>query len=428
MLDKKELTQLENELSGKSWHLLYLLSSKAIFNVSSEILFESIGKIFVHDFDFEAFHWINVENNNFKPCKSWQFKDKNSKYPIINTINSNELSNPIIQEINALLQKNMNSVCFYTLSNQFAPFKQTLILPINHEQKPFAFLQLFSTEPLQLNADFNNLNYLKLLQLELQRQFERCHVYEKERDQVVQLAQASRLSSLGAMAGGIAHEINNPVTIIMGMLKLVIKELTSDKPINKEKITSTLEKARQYTERISKIVKGIRALSRDGSRDPFILSKVQDIIDNTFGLCEASIQTNSIQLSYDLEDPNLMLECRPVQISQVLLNLINNSLDAIGEQKNPWIHIAVKKINEEIVEFSVTDSGEGIPESIAIQLMQPFFTTKGAGKGTGLGLSISQEIIKAHYGEFALDRNFPNTRFYIQIPIFQNNNMNSRAS
>jgi len=399
----------------KKWKLLYHLSSHDQLFSNTEALIEGLGKKLLSEAESECFTWHWVGENGLIPSRRWGFKNKINSTPF--TIEVDNSKNPVFQNFFEQNLKTSKSL-FIPLNDSFQPFKQVLIVPIGSEGKTTAIVEYYFLES-KIPSLFKDITNLELIQVEINRQLDFCLIHERERDQVVQLAQASRLSSLGAMAGGIAHEINNPVTIIMGMLKMTIKELASDKPLNREKVSGILEKARQYTERISKIVKGIRALSRDGSRDPFIQSKVQDIVDNTFGLCEASIQTNSIQLSYDLEDPDMVIDCRPVQISQVLLNLINNSLDAIGDKKDPWIHVSVKKFNDELIEFSVTDSGEGIPENIANQLMQPFFTTKGAGKGTGLGLSISQEIIKAHFGKFALDRDFPNTRFYLQIPIDQ---------
>lgn len=400
----------------KKWKMLYMLSSHGQSYSNTEALVEILGKKFLGELECDAFywHWV-VGESEYTASRNWAFKKQ-----ALNKQLSTEIDSSKNQAIQAFFETHFktNKCVLLPLIEEFAPYKQILLMPIGSEGKITALYQFYFLDAkIQLTED--DFVHLELFRTEVNRQLDFCLVHERERDQVVQLAQASRLSSLGAMAGGIAHEINNPVTIIMGMLKLTIKELVSDKPLDRTKMGGTLEKARQYTERISKIVKGIRALSRDGSRDPFIKSTVQDIIDNTFGLCEASIQTNSIQLSYDLEDPNLSLDCRPVQISQVLLNLINNSLDAIGDRKDPWIHVAVKKINEDVLEFSVTDCGDGIPEDIAFQLMQPFFTTKGAGKGTGLGLSISQEIIKAHSGKLTLDREFANTRFYFQIPIDQ---------
>lgn len=403
------------ESHTKYWKILYNLSATLNLQLNRDGATETIGRFLLRENDFASFHWHTKGDSKFDPSRNWAFKKGDPAPEITKLINNQQLP------LASLFADNLDhgKAFVINLPDSYLPYKRTLCLPIQCEGQLSLVLQFFllghdreTTENLQ---EFGN-----TVSAEIERQLEFIVSQERERDQVVQLAQASRLSSLGAMAGGIAHEINNPLTIIMGMLKMTIKELgLAEKPVDREKLSGILEKARQYTERISKIVKGIRALSRDGSRDPFILSKVQDIVDSTFALCEASIKTNSIQLSYDLEDPDQMIQCRPVQISQVILNLINNSMDAIGDQNGPWIHVAVRKTSDVEIEFSVTDSGAGIPEHIAIRLMQPFFTTKGAGKGTGLGLSISQEIVKAHSGKFALDKDFPNTRFVITLPIEQ---------
>src|SRR6185312_3312229 len=113
---------------------------------------------------------------------------------------------------------------------------------------------------------------------------------------------------------------------------------------------------------------------------------------------------------------DLRIHARPSQISQVLLNLLNNGLDAIRTMTQPWIEIAVVKC-EDLVEISVTDSGHGIPNHIANRMMEPFFTTKEVGSGTGLGLAISRGIIEDHHGKFYYDQESANTRFVVALPL-----------
>jgi two-component system sensor histidine kinase DctS len=109
------------------------------------------------------------------------------------------------------------------------------------------------------------------------------------------------------------------------------------------------------------------------------------------------------------------LECRAVQISQVLLNLINNACDAISSLNEKWILInAIERNN--LIEISVTNSGPKIPAHIREKLMQPFFTTKEVGMGTGLGLSLSKTIAEAHGGRLYLDLGAENTRFVLELP------------
>jgi C4-dicarboxylate-specific signal transduction histidine kinase len=288
---------------------------------------------------------------------------------------------------------------------------------VHLNSKFYGILEFYSINKIKTTNSLRR--FSELMSIEVTRQLDQIRSQEVEKQQVFQLAQASRLSSLGAMAGGIAHEINNPLTIIMGTIKMAIRGIESeDQTIDKKKIIDGLNRAKSHTERITKIVKGIRAMSRDGSNDPFIYSKVKDILEDTLNLCEARIKTHNIQLTFEIEDEAMLFQCRPVQISQVLLNLINNSMDAVGDLSNPWISLSATQKGK-FIEFKVTDAGPGIPETVANQLMQPFFTTKGTGRGTGLGLSISQEIVKAHSGKFYLNREFANTQFIIIFPIEQ---------
>ena len=109
---------------------------------------------------------------------------------------------------------------------------------------------------------------------------------------------------------------------------------------------------------------------------------------------------------------------RPFQIVQVLVNLLNNACDAIHNQEPRWIKVAAET-NDELLLLTVTDSGDGIPDDIHSRMMEPFFTTKGAGLGTGLGLSLSKGIVEDHGGRLDYDGVSPNTRFVIILPMKQ---------
>ena len=122
-------------------------------------------------------------------------------------------------------------------------------------------------------------------------------------------------------------------------------------------------------------------------------------------------------MKIDSSSFDLPLDCRPVQISQVLLNLLSNALDAVENTENPWIAIEAEAIPEkQEIEIRITDSGPGIPNAVAEKMMNPFFTTKPSGKGTGLGLSISTRIMQEHGGTLRLDRSHPYTQFILRLP------------
>ena len=225
---------------------------------------------------------------------------------------------------------------------------------------------------------------------------------------------ASRMSALGEMAGGMAHEINNPLTVIQTKairLKKMI-EAGKSKP---DQVTHDLDRIAANCTRIAKIIKGLSAFSRSSENDPFLPTKLSTIIEDTLELCHERIKSRDISFEIG-KIPDVEIECRQSQISQVLLNLIKNAQDAVENLREKWIRLEFKQ-DRDAVFISLTDSGEGVPSLLAEKIMQPFFTTKGVGKGTGLGLSIAQGITDAHRGTLTLDKKSPNTKFILKLPI-----------
>lgn len=227
------------------------------------------------------------------------------------------------------------------------------------------------------------------------------------------LFQNSKLSSLGEMASGMAHEINNPLTIIRGrlmMLKDQCRDFQDRSALNQNfKIIDTA------VERISHIISGLKTFARDGSKDAFENTTVNDLIKTTMVLCETSIKENHIELLLDIPSDPIILQIRKTQISQVLVNLISNAVDAIKQTQYPWIEIKCRQ-TEDSVDFHVIDSGSGIPLVIQDHIMEPFFTTKSVGQGTGLGLSIAKGIVESHQGTLLLDNESKNTHFVFSLP------------
>jgi C4-dicarboxylate-specific signal transduction histidine kinase len=127
-----------------------------------------------------------------------------------------------------------------------------------------------------------------------------------------------------------------------------------------------------------------------------------------------------VVLKYDADAfKGFLIECRLTQLSQVLLNALNNSFDAISNLDDKWIDLSILKENQKYI-FRITDSGHGIPVHVQNKVMQPFFTTKDVGKGTGLGLSLSKSIVDAHHGRIYFNFDHPtNTQLVIEIPEFQ---------
>jgi PAS domain S-box-containing protein len=248
----------------------------------------------------------------------------------------------------------------------------------------------------------------------------------------------SRLTALGEMASGIAHEINNPLMIISGRMHMLMKELQTDSgtPESAFKKVEYVEKVLETVDRITKIIRGLKFFSRSEEKEPFKSTDLETVIMETLAICEEHFKSSGIELSVEsLPLSKTPVDCRSTQISQVLINLLNNSFDALSSQtalnlraeEKKWIRLNCENADSKI-RISVTDSGHGIPHAIANKLMQPFFTTKEVGKGTGLGLSISKGIIEDHGGRIWLDQDNKNTRFIFEIPIRQRESSRIRIS
>ncbi len=240
--------------------------------------------------------------------------------------------------------------------------------------------------------------------------------YESEIEKgKMQLIHSSKMAALGEMASGVAHEINNPVAIIVGLCERSLRKIDKD-DLTKEKLAETFQRIQETALRITQIIRGLRSFSRSAENDPFVMESLSKMINDTVSLCREKLTVHQIELKIDLFE-DVTIPCRPAQIQQVLLNLIGNSIDAISKLENKWIRISVNsQIDAHFYILCVVDSGLGIDSVIVDKLMQPFFTTKEVGKGTGLGLSISKGIIEDHHGRLEYLSSQANTTFAIYIP------------
>jgi signal transduction histidine kinase len=234
----------------------------------------------------------------------------------------------------------------------------------------------------------------------------------KERDEErIRSYNASKLASLGEMASTIAHEINNPLTVISGYSTMIKNSLDKEEKIE---LAKKANKIHENSLRIARIIKGLKTISRDGENDPPQKIKVSDLVEDINSISFFRLSERNTELSFEYPD-DLEININVTQLGQVLVNLINNSIDAIENLDEKWIKIKFEKIQGELI-ISVTDSGRGIPEQIVEKLMTPFFTTKELGKGTGLGLSLCKKIINQHGGTFFYNNQTKNTQFILNLP------------
>lgn len=233
------------------------------------------------------------------------------------------------------------------------------------------------------------------------------------KEQQARMISSAKLSSLGEMASGIAHEINNPLAIIKGKAYQLTKKIEKG-DLDANYLKNEIAKIEHNSLRIVKIIKGLRTFSRHGDSDPFQNVHFKNILDDVLELCQERFKYQGVELK-TTGNLGVMIRCQVTQLAQVVLNLLNNAHDAVVLSNEPWVHLDVESDDSKI-RITVTDSGKGIDKEIAEKIMQPFFTTKEVGVGTGLGLSISKGIIEMHDGKLFLDQDYPNTRFVIDLP------------
>lgn len=232
--------------------------------------------------------------------------------------------------------------------------------------------------------------------------------------QRAQILSSAKMSALGEMAAGVSHEINNPLAIISGIASVMEFELEGDGKLEGEFARTQLTKIQKTIDRIGKIVQGLRTFARESASENSKSFELSHMIQETLTFCQERFRIHGVVLTLDVAE-GLTVHGHLTQLSQVLLNLLNNSYDAIQELPEKWISVRAWREGG-VVYLSVTDSGPGIPPDIASRMMEPFFTSKEVGKGTGLGLSISLGIIRSHGGSLEYNDRARNTQFIIQLP------------
>lgn len=226
---------------------------------------------------------------------------------------------------------------------------------------------------------------------------------------------ASKLASLGELSAGIAHEVNNPLTIIEGAASL-IKVLLKERPIDEKALEKSADKIIETSHRIAKIIKGLRMLSKDAEEEPFNNISFFSIVEPSLEISKNKLLTHNIKLTVINQDSDVDLFGNEIQLGQVIMNLVSNAIDAVcSSDSSRWIEIHYKP-SFDWVDIDVIDSGTGIPSGIESKIMDPFFTTKESHQGTGLGLSISKKIIESHNGSLMLLTDAKNTTFRIRLP------------
>lgn len=229
------------------------------------------------------------------------------------------------------------------------------------------------------------------------------------------VANASRLAGLREMAGGLAHEINNPLALILAKTALLSQHAGREN-MDAAFILNQSESIGRIVARIATIVRNLRAFAGIGTVSKPESVCLMDCVQDALGFCQQKIADAgiSLEISPDLADVFLLGD--RVLISQVFLNLLNNAHDSIRELPFRRILVKLENGSSDRTRCVVEDSGPPIPTEVRKRLFEPFFTTKPTGSGTGLGLSISTGILASHGGALTYDEGAENCRFVLEFP------------
>jgi signal transduction histidine kinase len=233
------------------------------------------------------------------------------------------------------------------------------------------------------------------------------------------LRQSQKLESIGTLASGVAHEINNPLMGMMNYAELV-KDTTRD-----AKAIEYLSEIEHEGNRIATIVRNLLSFARQ-DKEEHSPARIADIISDSLSLVGSTLRKDQIALELDIPDGLPQVKCRSQQIQQVIINLLANAHDALIARypeydENKLIRVTARSFErdgEDWIRTTIEDHGAGVSEDKVQRIFDPFFTTKPRHKGTGLGLSVSYGIVKEHHGELSVESKHDEyTRFHIDLRV-----------
>ncbi|NTU47415.1 MAG: two-component sensor histidine kinase [Syntrophobacteraceae bacterium] len=233
------------------------------------------------------------------------------------------------------------------------------------------------------------------------------------------MLETGKLASLGELAAGIAHEINNPVAVMVeeaGWMEDLLDEEDLQFSPNVQEFRHSLEQIRMQGTRCREITHKLLSFAR--KTDPRSMNvQINEVIEDVIALSEQRARFSNVRIRRDLSGDIPTISISPSEMQQVLLNLINNALDAVDQKNGGEVRI-ITEMEDSAILISVADDGEGIPEENLSRIFHPFYTTKPVGKGTGLGLSICYGIVKKWGGSIEVSSTVGvGTAFHIRFPL-----------
>lgn len=264
-------------------------------------------------------------------------------------------------------------------------------------------------------ADNNKMLNISNIQLEKEIQIQQELRQERLEAEVKMVAQA-KLASLGEMASGVAHEVNQPLTFLKIVLQAITRDLQNN-TLDLNELQNDIRESLHQVSRIVKIADHLRTYGRSDTNE-FTGISLPDTLENSLTLLRTKLKHSQVRCQQEKSENLPLINGNAVQLEQLFINLLQNSLDALHNTKEGHISIALWSKDDK-VSIVFRDNGEGMPETVVNKMFEPFFTTKEIGKGTGLGLSIVNSIIHKHGGTITCDSVLgQGTTFTITLPTY----------
>jgi two-component system NtrC family sensor kinase len=272
------------------------------------------------------------------------------------------------------------------------------------EVRPLPHQRLFT-------AHLRDLTAARAAEAEIQHQREALH-------------QSEKMAAFGSLLAGVAHELNNPLAIVIGNALMLADAATESAPALAERA----QRVQAAAERCGRIVRSFLAMARQRETQRRLITP-QELVDASLQLLAYSLRSSGVAVEQAIPADLPKLFCDPDQMQQVLINLLVNARQALEEQPQPRRVRIAARADADAVELEVGDNGPGIAESIRARIFDPFFTTKPAGAGTGIGLGVSRGIVEAHGGALTLaPSDGSGARFIVRLSLRAANQMAAAAT